>query len=169
MRRRLPVFLSTLALLAAGFSGCAATPPGAANTPAVAEGAHAAGAPRWPFWPRGMRVHPLTRLATDPIEGQVIEARIEFVDAQGHMTKAVGTLVLVLVDIAAAADAGEEEVWRIDLTQPAATATWFDDVTRTYLFRLAVDAGHLPAQAELHVQFDSVDGQHMRHSLRLRQ
>jgi hypothetical protein len=51
----------------------------------------------WPYWPRRMRIHPLTQFATNRDTGQlIIEARIEFFDEHGHTCKGVGQVLLDL-------------------------------------------------------------------------
>ena len=47
----------------------------------------------------------------------------------------------------------------LDLTDPGKNRDRYDDVTRTYLFRLKVGGVDLPDTAQLHAEFQSVDGQ----------
>ncbi|MCI0631514.1 MAG: hypothetical protein L0Y44_12760, partial [Phycisphaerales bacterium] len=81
-----------LVLLAVWLAGCSPQ-PGGARYPEDARGA------LWPFWPTQMRFHPLTRLVKEAGAGVwVIEARVEFRDAEGAMSKAIGELVIQLED-----------------------------------------------------------------------
>jgi hypothetical protein len=78
-----------LVLLTAWLAACSPQPAGA-TYPDDARGA------LWPFWPTQMRFHPLTRLVKEAQAGVwVIEARLEFRDAEGAMSKAIGELVIL--------------------------------------------------------------------------
>lgn len=179
------IAISLLALIP--LHGCDSTArpttvPGDASTMPVGAGAsgdvnrneHVAGeakvVPVWPFWPVGMRLHPLTRLAIDPVSGeQVIECRVEFQDIDGLTSKAVGQLTLqVYPDGVTATGTGALETWNQDLRDLQLNHRQYDDVTRTYLFRLQT-AQPLPIGCELRVFFLSVDGRRMNAEMRLRQ
>ena len=109
---------------------------------------------RWPFWPVSMRVHPATRITRDRESGQpVLEARVEFADQHGVVTKACGQMTLELRDSAAALG-----TWNIDLRDLAENRLRFDDITRTYLMRLKLEDIQVPAQPRIFVYFLSSDG-----------
>jgi hypothetical protein len=126
--------------------------------------------PTWPFWPRRMRVHPLTRLAHEARTGTLfIEARIEFQDEAGHTTKAVGQVRLDLHDAERrGGQATPLSTWSRDLRDRAVNDRHYDEVVRTYLFRLEVDEPTLPQEPELRVYFLGADGQRLRETFRLR-
>lgn len=126
--------------------------------------------PEWPYWPVAMRLHPLTRLTTDPQTGQtIIECRIEFVDGDAQTSKAVGQLTLqVYPDSVTPTGSGALETWNQDLRDAAINRRQYDDVTRTYLFRLQATQP-LPAGCEVRAFFLSADGRRMNAAMRLRQ
>lgn len=116
--------------------------------------------PSWPYWPERLRVHPLTRLVTDPATGQrLLEARIEFFDDRGATSKASGQLTLRLFADAALPDNAEPlETWNLNLRDLAINAQQYDDVTRTYLMRLQIDPARLTAAPELRAYFVGANG-----------
>ncbi|MDY7110271.1 MAG: hypothetical protein SYC29_16705 [Planctomycetota bacterium] len=124
----------------------------------------------WPYWPAGMRIHPLSRLVRDGESGQtVIEARIEFVDRDGHTSRACGQLRIDLHDATAAFPAGPVVTWEMDLRDLATNRRRYDDVTRTYLFPLDTEVDPFPQQPELRAYFLSADGRKLSEdALRLR-
>jgi len=128
-------------------------PPKPTDTPAdVAD-------PRWPFWPAQMHIHPLTRISTDRSTGAtVLEARIEFLDQYGTTTRGFGQIRLELSDQAGAVPSAFTDVWSIDLRLLERNRTHFDDVTRTYLFKLKLDQQQIPARPELRAYFYGSDG-----------
>lgn len=104
--------------------------------------------PRWPYWPRELRIHPLTRLVVDAEQKPLyIEARIEFLDPEGHTSKACGELRLEIHD-AGVRQSVEPLVWeRMDLGDLEFNHRYFDEITRTYVFRLELAEGQaLPAR-----------------------
>jgi hypothetical protein len=119
----------------------------------------------WPYWPVRMQIHPLTRITVDRKTGAlVLEARVEFLDADGVSCRAFGQVLLELTD----RDAGDESdalsnVWTVDLRDESANATHFDAVTRTYLFRLELTPDELPRQPELRIMYQGADGATMSH------
>jgi hypothetical protein len=117
-----------------------------------------------------MRLHPLTRLAFDPLtKEQIIECRVEFTDVGGITSKAVGQLTLqVYPDGVTPSGAGALETWNQDLRDLTLNERQYDDVTRTYLFRLRT-AQPLPAGCELRAFFLSTDDRRMNAEMRLRQ
>jgi hypothetical protein len=149
-------------------------PAGCDATDALsAQGASSPGDPgvvdsvRWPFWPTSMRVHPLSRVVTDRDRGRtVIEARIELVDGGGDTAKGYGQ---VRIDLQDASEAGSEVLvsWNSDLRDLALNEQHFDEVTRTYLFRLETEDA-LPSRPRLHVYFLSGDGARLEAELELR-
>jgi hypothetical protein len=121
---------------------------------------------RWPFWPVRMRVHPLTRLVTatgkdgpSPANHWIIETRVEFQDVDGLSTKACGQMTIQLYEgPTQKADEGRVKTWNSDLRDLAENQSRFDDVTRTYLFRLSIAPNELTEQSQLRVMFVSEDG-----------
>ena len=160
MSSRISPGLAITVVLLTAF-GCASPQPNT-TTPAGPgdEGGEAATA-TWPYWPAAMRIHPLTRFAHDEQADQsIIEARIEFADADGVTTRAIGRLTLTLLTPNTEPAAAPIRQWQdIDLSSGAINAQRFDTVTRTYLLKLQVDPSKLPAQCELKAVFTSSDGQ----------
>ena len=115
---------------------------------------------RWPYRPANMRIHPLTRLTRDAAtDDQIIEARVEFTDADGITTRAVGRLELTLIEGASNATGTTIRQWAtIDLRDREVNRQRFDEVTRTYLLKLELDLAQLPEEFKLNVGFDSDDG-----------
>ncbi|MEE8155618.1 MAG: hypothetical protein V3T53_11755 [Phycisphaerales bacterium] len=125
----------------------------------------------WPFWPEALRIHPLTRLAVDAKSGlSILEVRLEFLDPEGHTTKGVGQ---VRIDLAAGGSGADTSppiaTWNWDLRDRSVNRTLYDDVTRTYLFRLKVHALELGPQLELRAYLLSASGQRLQatHTLRV--
>lgn len=118
----------------------------------------------WPFWPRRMRVHPLSQFVTDRATGKLlIEARIEFSDGYGHTCKAFGQIVIALHDADRSQFTAQEIAkWPEDLTDLDLNEVYFDDVTGTYLFRLEIQDITLPPESELRAIFHSADGMRLR-------
>ncbi len=161
-------------LAAALLVGCPPrTPP---HRSPLIDGASGTEISGWPFWPRRMRIHPLTRLVNDENLGHlVIEVRIELRDDFNHTTKGVGQVRFDLYD---ASDAGGDTpltTWDrdtdtdklLDLRDLTLNARYYDDITRTYLFRLGVDPADLPAEPQLRAYFLSADGQTLTATYRL--
>ena len=122
----------------------------------------------WPFWPRFVRIHPLTRFTTDRETGRLlIEARLEFLDSEEHTTKGFGQVRFDLHSASQRGDSRSLENWNEDLRDLTVNLTHFDDVTRTYLFRLQVDEALLPKRAMLKVRFLSADGETTQADFRL--
>ncbi len=117
-----------------------------------------------------MRVHPLTRLTnTGPGGTAIIECRLEFTDAEGQTSKAIGQLTLqVYPDSFAPTGRGALETWNQDLRDLEINRRQYDDITRTYLFRLEVSQP-LPAGCEVRAFFLSTDGRRLNAEMRLRQ
>jgi hypothetical protein len=137
--------------------------PAALRTPD--EGASA----RWPFWPETMRLHPLTRLVLDVDSGDaVIESRIEFLDREEDTTKGWGRLRIDLHDESDGPNETARAEWNLDLRDPGVNRQYFDDVTRTYLFRLELAPGQLPEQPVLRAYFLAANGAELKSSLRVR-
>jgi len=179
------VLAAGLALLA----GCVRTDPHRGPHPLAepldAEG-EAVGEPspplafRWPYTPRELRVHPLTRVAaaggTDvggvaeegygvgtsfAGPGRLLDVHVEFLDRVGDSVKAVGPVWFELYpegsarrrfDPAGGAAAGRIARWSVDLADPDRNDAHYDRVTRTYRFRLRLGAEAAPPdEARLHV------------------
>ena len=121
----------------------------------------------WPYWPLDMRVHPLTRLVRDP-DTVLIEARIEFLDREGHTTKCFGKLRL---DLREGPDGGSEisvNEWNVRLDEIETNRLHFDEVTRTYLLKLEIEPEDLPEEPVLYVWYLSPDGGMMEDSAPIR-
>jgi hypothetical protein len=85
--------------------------------------------------------------------GVIIECRVEFNDADAQTTKAAGQLTLqVYPDALTLTGTAALETWNQDLRDLALNRRQYDDVTRTYLFRLQMNAA-LPPNAELRAFF----------------
>ncbi len=128
-------------------------------------------AARWPFWPTHLRIHPLTRLATDTETGRpMIEARIELFDHDDQTTRGFGLLRLDLHDLAGNAAPDTLPVWHIELRDLEVNRMRYDPVTRTYLLPLKFEAHQrMPEEPELWAYFLAADGQPLdAASLRLR-
>lgn len=117
-----------------------------------------------------MRLHPLTRMTSDPQSGeQIIECRMEFQDADGQTSRAVGQLTLqIYPESLTPTGAGALQTWNQDLRDPQINRRQYDDVTRTYLLRLQITQP-LPAGCELRAFFLSADGRRMSAQMRVRQ
>ena len=156
-----------LALVAglAWLTGCAATEQPASSG---ANESRTAEQTRWPFWPTAMRLHPLSRLVTGAGEDAetVIEARLELLDREGHTTKGFGQVAIDLLD---ASRPGSPPTlhWEQDLRDLALNAQYFDDVTRTYLFKLDT-LNEIPDRPRLAVLFVSADGTRLEAERELR-
>ncbi|MHC5001758.1 MAG: hypothetical protein ACYTJ0_01405 [Planctomycetota bacterium] len=104
----------------------------------------------WPFWPTAMRIHPLTRLVTaGEAGGPLVEVRVEFVDRDGITTRAFGEVQIELLP--SARRPSEPLAWRVHLDDLATNAMHFDDITRTYLFKLGLEEQDLTGPRELRV------------------
>lgn len=161
-----------------GILGCASAPgpnhdPTDGATPAGlnSSGLGDAQTGDWPFWPQALRIHPLTRLAVDAKSGlSIIEVRLEFLDPEGHTTKGVGQ---VRIDLAAGGSGADSSppiaTWNWDLRERSVNRRFYDDVTRTYLFRLKVESLELGPQPELRAYFLSAAGPRLQatHTLRV--
>lgn len=174
MRRAIKLTMMTAALsgLAAHSGGCAPhsdSPPPAGVGWSNGSRMKNAASPGWPFWPTRVRLHPSTRIIKDAPSSQwLIETRIEFADSDGASSKAVGQLTIQLWDGSAASATEPLQTFNMDLRDPAVNRRQYDDVMRTYLFRLEVDAAKLPENPEIRVYFVSVDGQNLNATMHLR-
>ena len=124
----------------------------------------------WPFVPAAVRIHPLTRILTGDVAAEsVVETRIEFADRWGDTTKAVGRLQLDLYGSDGNEDAPLTPVhrWEQDLTNLDLNRAHYDQVTRTYLFKLGLTEP-LPPRVELIVTLQMGE-QSLTASRRLRQ
>jgi len=104
----------------------------------------------WPFRPASLRLHPLTHALRNEGVVSVVEARIEFFDRFGHTTKGLG---LVRFELRAGDGDGRRLAsWEIDVREVEENMRHYDDVTRTYLFRLGLEGVEdLPDSARLEV------------------
>lgn len=118
----------------------------------------------WPFWPAQMRIYPVVRIVNDLETGQVvIEARIEFKDQDGAVTKAIGELTVELYAAMESRTSHLIDQWSLDLRDLAINRQHFDDVTRTYLLRMEIDPSRVPERGELRAAFASIDGRLFEH------
>jgi hypothetical protein len=104
------------------------------------------------------------RHSGDPL----IEVRVEFVDAGGYTCRAVGLIDIDLHD--ADADRYTTEAitsWNANLWDLEVNHERYDDVTRTYLFRLRIDDHPIPREPELRVYFLSGDGNRLQATYRI--
>jgi hypothetical protein len=156
MVNRLLALMCVAALEVCGV-GCAPAAP-VVDQPIVVEHDHEEGV--WPFWPVTLRIHALTRITLDRTEKTpVLESRVEFLDTESATTKAVGQVLLELTDEGRTGESDlTSEIWTIDLRDLRANATHFDDVTRTYLFKLRLDPARRRHRPHLRVEFHSSNG-----------
>ncbi|MFA9478797.1 hypothetical protein ACERK3_10865 [Phycisphaerales bacterium AB-hyl4] len=105
----------------------------------------------WQPRPESLRVHPTTRFVQRGGDEVTLQARIEFHDAMGDSVKGVGAYRLELF----ASDEMGRNVsrrlyqWQIDVRTLAAQRSYYDAVTRSYLFRLRLDDAAPPTQPTL--------------------
>lgn len=171
MRQAVPgaVLAAVTAVAAAAMmTACEPHPAGPRGANGNSDAATAAS--DWPYWPTRMRVHPATRVIRDADTGLiVIEARIEFFDMDDQTARGLGQLTLQLFDGAQPPSAFQPiETWNQDLRDLEVNRRQFDDVTRTYLFRLEMSPANLPEKPELRAFFLSADGQQLDAASRLR-
>ncbi|MHC5027192.1 MAG: hypothetical protein ACYTGR_10590 [Planctomycetota bacterium] len=121
----------------------------------------------WPYWPTGMRIHPLSRIAIDLDGSTVIEARVEFTDRDAVTARALGFMRLRLYhrDNEIAAPIRE---WAVDLRSLDVNALRFDPVTRTYLIKLEIKPEELPAHGVLEVELQDPQGRQFIETAELR-
>ncbi len=104
----------------------------------------------WPFRPTSLRLHPLTHALRNEGTVSVVEARVEFFDRFGHTTKGLGRVRFELR--AGDGDGRRLASWEIDVREVEENMRHYDDVTRTYLFRLGLEGVEdLPDSALLEV------------------
>jgi hypothetical protein len=117
-----------------------------------------------------MRIHPLSQFVTVKGSGEVlIEARIEFVDPHGDTCKTVGRIDIDLHDADAARYTSEAITsWNANLWDLEINNDLYDEVTRTYLFRLQLDEHPIPTEPELRAYFLSGAGKRLQATYRLR-
>ena len=125
-------------------------------------------ATRWPYWPIQMRLHPLSRLAFEDDGRILVEARLEFFERDDNTTRAFGQVRLEVHDVDGIRTSGGQESWNIDLRDLETNRARFDDVIRTYLFRLETDWTELPTEPVLHAYYLAANGALMEAALPLR-
>jgi hypothetical protein len=88
-----------------------------------------------------MRIYPSSRFIRE--DGKpLLEARVEFFDAAGDSTKAVGAMRFELFTAGAAAQTTTGQrlyAWAVPMLTAEQNRLFYDSVTRTYLFRLSLD------------------------------
>jgi hypothetical protein len=147
-------------------AGCAADGGRAGTLPSNADEALL----DWPFWPAGMRVHPASRLVIEQETSQAfIEARLEFTDALGDTSKAVGVMEFDLLVPALPSGASNPVLsWALPLNTLEGNAQHYDGITRTYLFRLSLGEWSISPDVTLIARFESIDGQRFSAEQRFR-
>jgi hypothetical protein len=165
-RRSRPILLS-LGVALAWVAGCGlhAKPTTGVTSQAAARTAGA----KEPFEPETIRIHPLTRIDTNPETGAPqVDVYFELRDRWNHGVKALGQVVLELYETPGPGSATrggplQLRVWKVDLTDPDANAIPYDRVTRTYHISLAGVPTGLPADRdlELRVRFTTLSGETM--------
>lgn len=111
----------------------------------------------WAYGPTLMRIHPISRVS--PTTGDAparIDVRIEFTDADGQVTRAMGRLS-VSADLAGCAPMSAS----VDLDDRAANRAAWDAATRTYLVTMRPEppppAGARPS-VRVRAQWESPEG-----------
>lgn len=161
-------------LAAAGAPLLAGCPPQTTHRPDVSPPDPSRGAlggdEPWPFRPVQMRIHPLTRLASNPdSDGPMIEARLEFFDAWDDPAKCLGVVTLELYGAAGEHSPMELRArWKEDLGDLQQNEANYDVVTRMYLIRLQIEPASLAEHCELRCTYLGDDGLELHDSLRLR-
>lgn len=86
-----------------------------------------------------LRVHPLTRVATDARSTPAIILHLDARDGYNQAARVRGVLTVQLINVPDTPGDGEpSRSWTIDLSDPARNAALFDDlITRTYTVPLA--------------------------------
>lgn len=108
---------------------------------AAAGAAHNGEQVYWRAAPVAMRLYPSTRYIREE-DNPILEARIELFDSMGDSVKGAGELHLELYtgDRDRQRDIGQRlYAWRVALKTIEDQRTYYDPVTRAYLFRLKVD------------------------------
>ena len=111
----------------------------------------------WPFVPVAMRVHPFTSISRDEETGGIVlDARIELLDQLGDVTKGVGTCQFELFEVdqrASTASNARASVasWQASIMRLDENRRHYDPITRTYVFKLKVDASQRPRKPLLFV------------------
>ena len=98
----------------------------------------------------------------------MIEARVEFFDADGHTAKGHGQIRIDLHEGASAPWDPSTTDWSLDLRDAKVNRTHFDDITSTYLFRLEMGADQFPERPQLRAYFLSADGSELQAELEIR-
>ncbi len=96
----------------------------------------------WEIRPVRMRVYPSSRFIREDNK-PLLEARVEFFDASGDSTKAVGEMRFELFTAGAAAQTTSGQrlyAWAVPMRSMEQNNLFYDSVTRTYLFRLSLDS-----------------------------
>jgi len=110
----------------------------------------------YPFAPTSMRIHPLTRVTSNPDNPDQIQIdlRIELNDRFGDTTKGIGTIRIKLFPRLSENEKGTSEtrlaLWTPEFMDVDKNSQLFDRVTRTYHFLLDVPTGtSVPTQITL--------------------
>lgn len=131
MHRLTPPLLAIATMLPLGLCACGVQVKGAGATPTARR------APAGVFAPTDLIVHPLTRFETGADGRRELVLHLEMLDAWGHGTKGLGTL---LVELRERAGGRQLLRWNSDaLLEPDSNARYYDRVTRTYRVRLVAE------------------------------
>jgi hypothetical protein len=109
----------------------------------------------WPFRPRSMSVHPLTRIVRNPGEGMTIELRIELRDRFNHPVKAYGQFRFDLISPHTDPAQRTSFTWdrNLDLRDLSVNQLHYDEITQTYLFRLTLDTDVVVSGSEIRAYY----------------
>lgn len=103
----------------------------------------------WRPEPESMRIYPGARFVQE--QGRaLLELRVELSDAMGDSVKASGLYRFEMLESATGQALGARDtVWELPIQALEAHEAHYDPVTRTYVFRLALDAAEPPGSTRL--------------------
>jgi len=112
----------------------------------------------------GVRIYPSSRFAR--VDQQlIVEARVELLDEMGDSTKSSGMVQIQLSTtgrVSGSAEARQLYKWDINLETLQDQKTYYDPITRSYLFRLKMDQESAPqVPTLLQVIFTRPNGQQL--------
>lgn len=118
----------------------------------------------WPFQPRSIRVHPLTRLQTRD-GATVLETWIQLLDLDGYPVRGLGLLTVRLES--AGPGYMHQYAWTVDLESAKDADVRFDPVVNGYLLLLEVDQHTLPTRPRVHAVLKTPGGERFSNRLSL--